>query len=248
MGTTTGTPLTQGIGATLRHERERRRLSIDAVSRGTLVRAPYLELIDQDRFEDLPPGAYTKGFLRSYAGYLGLDPVPLVRAYEGRYEQPAPELSRVVRRGIRVPPDAHRRTWKIAAGLAASILVLLGIFGVFRSDGETDGVTEIAVAAVRSLPTAAPNPMGTAVRVEVVGEASWIEVKADDEVIFAATLERGESRTFKGTDRVEVFAARARDVRIFANGQEVGVPDHDSYRGVFTPSTDQLPPNQIAGD
>src|SRR5438445_1933050 len=121
----TGQKLRTGPGAALRAERERRRISLDAVARGTLVRADFLELIDHDRLEELPSGAYARGFIRAYAIYLGLDPKPFLHAYEQRCGSPEPELSRVVRRGVRVPPRAHKRAWKIAIFSAAVIIILL---------------------------------------------------------------------------------------------------------------------------
>src|SRR5439155_11424156 len=141
--TRAGQAISLGIGSALRAERERRHVSLDAVARGTLVRFDFLELIDQDRFDELPSGAYAKGFLRSYATYLGLDPTPYIRSYLQRYAQPAPELASVVQKGVRVPPAAQRRAWKIAIGGAAALLVVLGLLGAFRS-GDTPAAAPAA--------------------------------------------------------------------------------------------------------
>lgn len=239
---------TGGIGVALRGERERLRVSLDAVERGTLIRREFLELIDTERLDRLPPGAYAKGFIRSYATYLGLDPMPFVKAYEEWYAQPEPELARVVRRGVRVPPDLQRRAWKIAVGGAASALLLLGLLGVFRSDGRPEELPKVSVAASR-ISEPAPNPMGAIVTVDITGEASWVEAEADGQRIFGETLERGESRTFKGSESVVIYLARAREVSIVANGKVLGTPDLGSYKGVFTPSTAELPPpEELGGD
>src|SRR5687767_11574855 len=122
MTPTTGRSLRTTIGAALRAERERRHISIDAVARGTLVRQDFLELIDTDRLEELPSGAYAKGFIRSYVTYLGLDPEPFLSAYDERCGRPEPELSPLVQRGVRVPPPVHRRGWKVAVGSAALLI------------------------------------------------------------------------------------------------------------------------------
>jgi hypothetical protein len=109
----------------LRAERERASISLDAVERGTMIRRDFLELIDVDRLEELPSGAYAKGFIRAYAAYVGLDATPLVKSYDDRYAPATSELANVVGRPVRVPPDRQRRTWKIAVGTAAAVLVLL---------------------------------------------------------------------------------------------------------------------------
>src|SRR5438477_7992811 len=138
---TTGHVIRTGIGAALRAERQRRRVSLDAVARGTLVRHDFLELIDADRLEELPSGAYAKGFIRAYAIYLGLDPKPFLHAYEQRCGSPEPELSRVVRRGVRVPPRAHKRAWKVAIFGAAAAILVLALLGAFHSGDNTAKLT-----------------------------------------------------------------------------------------------------------
>jgi hypothetical protein len=233
-----------GIGAALRAERERRHISLDAVARGTLVRLDFLQLIDEDRIEDLPAGAYAKGFIRAYATHLGLDWRPFAKAYEAQYAQPAPELSRVVRRGVRVPPAAQRRAWKLAITGAASLMLLLALLGAFRGGEDPEEVPVVQANAVRALQTARPNPSGAIVRVQVVGEASWVEAKADGQTVFAGTLYAAESRTFKGNERVVIFLARAREVAITANGRILGSPKEPSFMGVFTPGTERLPSHE----
>ncbi|MGH2759083.1 MAG: helix-turn-helix domain-containing protein [Actinomycetota bacterium] len=233
-----------GIGAALRAERERRHISLDAVARGTLVRLDFLELIDEDRIEDLPAGAYAKGFIRAYATHLGLDWRPFAKAYEAQYAQPAPELSRVVRRGVRVPPAAQRRAWKLATTGAGSLILLLALLGAFRGGEDPADVPVVQASAVRAPQTQHPNPMGAIVRVEVTGQASWVEAKGDGQTLFAGTLYAGESRTFRGTDRVVLFLARAREVSITANGKILGAPTEPSFAGVFTPGTEELPAHE----
>lgn len=242
--TSSGQAIRESIGAALRAERERRHISLDAVARGTLVRLDFLQQIDEDRIENLPAGAYAKGFIRAYATHLGLDWRPFAKAYEERYAQPAPELSRVVRRGVRVPPAAQRRAWKIAVTSAISLIVLLALLGAFRSGEDPAEVPDVSATSARALQPLPQNPLGAVVRVQVIGEASWVEVQADGQVIFAGTLRAGEARSFKGTDRVVVFVARAREVAITANGRILGTPKVPSYVGVFTPATQTLPPHE----
>lgn len=209
-----------------------------------MIRRDFLELIDADRLDQLPSGAYAKGFIRAYAAFVGLDATPLVKAYEDRYAPATSELANVVGQPVRVPPDRQRRAWKIAVGSAASILVLLAVMGVFRSDAKPPALPKMSQAAARAATDNAPNPLGATVRVDVIGEASWIEAHSDGQSVFGETLLRGESRTFKGRETVLLFIARPKDVRIMANGRVLPTPDAPSYRGEFTPATSDLPPNK----
>ena len=62
------------IGATLRERRERLGIGLDDIERATHIRRRQLLLLEEGRFDQLPGDAYARGFLRSYAEYVGLDP------------------------------------------------------------------------------------------------------------------------------------------------------------------------------
>jgi len=76
------------IGASLREARLHRKLELAEVERDTHIRAKYLMALEDDRFDALPGTAYAKGFLRTYADYLGLDGSRFIDEYNGRF---APE-------------------------------------------------------------------------------------------------------------------------------------------------------------
>ena len=61
------------VGGQIRQAREARSLTIDQVSVATRIRAHYLRAIEGGDFSALPSAAQARGFLRTYAGYLGLD-------------------------------------------------------------------------------------------------------------------------------------------------------------------------------
>lgn len=70
------------LGDVLRREREKKQLTLKDVENGISIRTLYIEAIEQENFEKLPGDAYAKGFIRSYAKFLGLDPVPLLEQYK----------------------------------------------------------------------------------------------------------------------------------------------------------------------
>ena len=70
------------LGQELRAAREQRGVSIADVQAETKIRSRYLEAIEQGRFDILPGDVYTKGFLKSYAEFLGLDGRAMVERYK----------------------------------------------------------------------------------------------------------------------------------------------------------------------
>jgi cytoskeleton protein RodZ len=67
-----------GIGEALRSTREHRGLSIDQVAQDTRISPRFLEALEAEQFNELPAPVYVRGFLRSYANYLKLEPQPLL--------------------------------------------------------------------------------------------------------------------------------------------------------------------------
>ena len=62
-----------GIGRLLEHKRKEQGLSLDEVEQATKIRKRYLTGLERDDYAVLPDAVYARGFLKTYANYLGLD-------------------------------------------------------------------------------------------------------------------------------------------------------------------------------
>jgi len=69
-------------GKLLKASRESRNLTLKEVSESTRIREHLLKAIEEDRYEILKYPAYLKGFLKTYAKYLSLNPDDIVRGYQ----------------------------------------------------------------------------------------------------------------------------------------------------------------------
>src|SRR5215212_5096478 len=126
------------IGEALRRTRTRRRIDIATVEAATKVRAKYLRALENEEWDVLPGAAYAKGFLRTYADYLGLDGDALVDEYRRTvdsslganqgYSLSEPVLEHHAR------PGEPRRWWGRRTGIliavAAAILIVLLVVGL----------------------------------------------------------------------------------------------------------------------
>ena len=74
------------IGTTLREARVRRKLTLQQVEEDTKIRVKYLQAMENEDFDVMPSPAYVKGFLQTYAAYLGLDPAIILDEYRSRGE------------------------------------------------------------------------------------------------------------------------------------------------------------------
>ena len=70
------------LGEKLKKLRSDKRMSLGEASRATKIQAGYLERLEEGSYDKLPADVYVKGFLRSYAEFLGVDEDILIKLYE----------------------------------------------------------------------------------------------------------------------------------------------------------------------
>ena len=70
------------LGELLRNTREKKGLSLAQVEEATRIRRAFLEALEEGNHDLLPPPVYVKGFLKSYAQFLGLDPQQVLSLYQ----------------------------------------------------------------------------------------------------------------------------------------------------------------------
>jgi len=75
-----------GVGALLRASRLRCGEDLRDVAALLRIRYPFLEAIEEGRYQDLPGSAYAIGFVRTYAEHLGLDAGEVVRRFKAEAE------------------------------------------------------------------------------------------------------------------------------------------------------------------
>ena len=73
------------LGNLLKDKRTSLGLSLEQVAGATHIPPDYLEALEKEQFEKIPGEGYIKGFLRTYSGYLELDPDPVIDVYDTRY-------------------------------------------------------------------------------------------------------------------------------------------------------------------
>jgi hypothetical protein len=124
------------IGESLRRARSDRGLGLEEVSDATKIRVRYLRALENEDWGALPAPAYARGFLRTYASYLGLDADVLVeelrRTVGDADAGPAEE-----RRPVPPPggPGFPSRGILVAAGAVVAVLAVLFVIGQLGDSG-----------------------------------------------------------------------------------------------------------------
>ena len=112
------------LGEYLKQMRESRGVSLEEVAEATKVKIQYLRALEEGRYDLLPPDIYVRGFLRSYAEYLGIDPEELYARYEA--DKPRKKSGLFARRETSAPaPKLTTPTEQVSAGKPATNIAKL---------------------------------------------------------------------------------------------------------------------------
>jgi cytoskeletal protein RodZ len=110
--------------------RERKGVDLFRAERDTKIRTRYLSALEHGEYRELPGAVYTRGFLRNYALYLGLDPDEFLRLWHraGGDAALAPPAITVPR-----PLTTPRQGLTFSPGILVAALLTVGVlaFGAY---------------------------------------------------------------------------------------------------------------------
>jgi cytoskeletal protein RodZ len=189
------------IGNSLREARARRQIELTQAEIATKIRVKYLRALEEERFEILPSQTYVKGFLRTYADYLGLDGQLYVDEYNSRFVvgddgDPRP------RRSSARPERRTRRLETVivlvAIGLVAVVtLVVVGAWQASGSGAKKQGTTKTTHVAK----THASTRPRAFLQISAVNGSSYVSVHRNGPTgrpLFQGTIEKGGLEPFQG--------------------------------------------------
>ena len=160
------------ISTKLKESRQQQSISLDEVSRTTKIRVVQLEAIERGAYDELPGEVFAKGYVRSFADALGLDPAVIAVEYDEERrasgavlpEAYQREREEAARAALEALPERHRRRnrririgW-IAGSVAVVILLAASIGWILLRD-DLPVSTEPAKPAVATEEKTAPSPV-----------------------------------------------------------------------------------------
>jgi hypothetical protein len=223
-------------GDSLRLERLRQGLTLCDIVQRTRIPIASLEAIEANEFDRLPGLVFVRGFVRTYATQLNLDPEPLLAGL------PRINLDTVP---LPNPPGLAPPRWdpRVTAALA-SVLWVVAVVGAgtaawyyFDHHGQRRVTTVMAAPAPKPVvtdegarqETAVPEP--TAIDadsfdgsrpVQVIltaREAAWVQVSADGRTAFVGILHPNDTKSITADDQVKILTGNAGGLDISLNGK-----------------------------
>jgi cytoskeleton protein RodZ len=239
-----------GIGPTLREARNRRKVDLVQVEAAIKIRVRYLQAMENEEWDALPGGAYTRGFIRTYASYLGLDGDRLADDYRRAM---GPQGGERVPKRVEPVPTARRATHRpwisgrvvIAAVCLLLVAVVVGI-ALAGGGGESSSTSPSAGnpgkkrSGEQGQKTGATSKPGVAVRLAATAEVWVCLLDARQEpLVDGQILEEGaEAGPFR-SNGFEIALGNG-SVTMFVDGRQADVPASASPVGYRVDSGGKL--------
>jgi hypothetical protein len=223
----------QTLGQILRQERELRNIPLDRIEAATRIRAAQLRAIEDDRLDALPAEAYARGFVRTYAEYLGLNGDDVVAIFNEQWNRSAhraePALPQTPVSVARAP------TGLFSVWVALACLLLIGSAVVYLMGGSGGGhaapptsstharaVSSATTSATSTTQTPPPaQPAGVRMTVTAAQGSCWLEARrgsASGALLAERTLAPGQAVHLHGP-RVWLRLGDPSSVRLRVNGK-----------------------------
>jgi cytoskeleton protein RodZ len=129
------------FGEKLRREREMRGISLDEIATATKIGTRSLKALEDEKFSILPGGIFNKGFVRSYARYLGMNEDEAVADYQAAMKEQPVSVKTIatqsaMARANRLAAQQRRESQRSGGILRALLLLVLSgtiAFGGYTS-------------------------------------------------------------------------------------------------------------------
>jgi cytoskeleton protein RodZ len=221
------------IGNSLREARERQGLGYPEIELATKIRSKYIRALEEEDFTSIPGDTYIRGFLRTYAEYLGLDGDVYVDEYASRFitswrdELPPRAERRRIR--TRERPIQRRTVLFVLAGIA---LVAILVFAAFSIPGSSTHVPGVGGKHKQHRQSSGPLLV-----LQGVGRGTYVEVrhnKASGKVDLQGTVEVGQTDRLPG-DHFYLLVRSPAGLHITLDGRPVSLPARHNLRIIVTP-------------
>jgi cytoskeleton protein RodZ len=207
------------FGERLKREREMREVSLAEVTSGTRIGQRFLEALENEEWDKLPGGIFSRGFVRSIARYLGLNEEDLLSEFDmargdQKMEAPAPYENR-----LPSPPK-----WIPAVALVALVAVLAGFIYAGRygwrrySEYRSTHLSGAANNSSAGGSTKTPDKLELTVSTSV---PSHVRILADSQILLDADVMPGDIHHFSAVQEFQINAADGAALHLELNGRPI---------------------------
>ena len=217
------------IGSSLKEARVRQGLEFSEIETGTKIRGKYLRALEDEHFDVLPGETYIKGFLRTYAEYLGLDGQLYVDEFNSRYV--APEEIQPIRARRTAHTRSHRRVQGgvlVAALVGIAVVTALVIVAWTSGSPSKQNLAGVNPTTPKKHKTHAPAPARARITLRAVrSNVSLLAVRKGGPtgkvLLENVELAPGDAKHFTRR-KIWIQTGTPENLRVIVNGKRVTFP------------------------
>lgn len=217
------------LGSYLKRQRENLGYSLKEVADETKIRMHYLQAIEEGNVRALPSEPYAKGFIKSYALFLGLEPEKVLSQYGWG------EIKKETKQKTDSPREIGFGWIFIVCGFILGI-VIIAIFAQYAQTGKIDQYGDYTRQAIENLPLVPAIAESAAIESLVQPDTvlpeqltleikavkrAWITVIADKDTVLSGEIREGAKIEIIAKDRFVINQGKLSACEIFLNGNKL---------------------------
>lgn len=175
--------LTESPGRRLRVIRQARGLGVDQIAAEMRLRTSTIESLERDDYDGLPSPVFVIGYIRNYARILGVDPDPLLAAYDQAMPGRDTHRPRIANAQQRQVGSGHLLVRIVSAVILLVLIALAALWWQSQNGGdEADLADQEATASITTSQETdlAPEPTGALAPREFATDATPTALGAPD--------------------------------------------------------------------
>jgi len=224
------------LGDEFRVAREARGLSLSDVAEHLHIRSTYLQAIEEEDWSVIGAPVYIRGFIRTYARFLGIDSEHVIEAFNQTVPSAAPTKQWSGGSTLAAPGAGRKPSiLLLAAGVVALALVAYVGYSYYQlrmtaapqptstaaipiADGSATPESSLPPASATPItPPGPPRPVRPVLGIKLT-QLSWLRVNVDGNLVLEGEFPPGTVRDFKGK-HVKLLVGNGGGVEVTAPGQ-----------------------------
>ena len=239
------------FGARLKREREKRGVTLDDISLSTKIGKRFLSALEEEHFDQLPGGIFSRGFVRAYARHLGIDEEQAIADYlsattpsstEQTPQTPQNDLPVEVAHQLedRESDRTARVPWALFAGFLLIAALSLALWGFYSKElrkrnpaaniqTENAPVSAVTRANQSQAPDAIPGAFTVVIKAR---EDSWVSITADGKQLMQEVLVAPAAKSVEARNEIVIKVGSVGALDFSFNGKQI--PTQGDYEEVKT--------------
>lgn len=206
------------IGDILKKSREELGLDLKEVANTLRIQYEYLKAIESNNLKKLPADVYTKGYIREYARFLNIDPMPLINEYMDYLGKQNVEIQ------PESPPVRKRFAFPRIVFLVLVIIVIGTVLVIYFPKTETPLKENRIVRKESKLSTSKASPQAESTLSVIATETTWLRIEMEEGKSEEVLMRPGETKRWESHNGFNLKLGNAGGVRLILNDKDMGIP------------------------